>query len=115
MFAILLLFISGCSLGLFSDDEPIEEVQEEKVSSPKIEKKDFGPVFTVDKENYKEFQARIACGETHERLLDEYNWTIDRVVEVGRKVDDETLKKYVFARLDENCETRLDVVEPSIG
>ncbi len=117
---LLLFFVSSCSLmsvDMFSLDE--------KESSPKYnatnplwereERKDYGPVTAADFKAYVDFHTRVTCGETTDELLMEYNIDVDRLVEIGRKYDNQTLLHSVFDEVILKCPDKIQFIEPSIG
>ena len=117
--AVLLLFVSSCSILSYDpftlDKKAAVAEPKDTVANGQSKVADYGPVTTADKEMYTQFQIRVACGESSDKLLQEYKIDINRLVEIGRTVDGEILKSSVFEGVMSRCPDKIESVEPSIG
>ena len=117
---LLLFFVSSCSLlsvDFFSLDDKGNDEGNTTMNPlwQHGERKDYGPVTAADFQTYVNFHIRLSCGESIDNLLTEYDIDVNRLVEIGRKYGNETLKHSVFQGVMSSCPEKIDVLEPSIG
>jgi hypothetical protein len=104
---LILFLVSSCIIQESSNTDDNIKSEESIVV---FENRTFGPVTSVDKENYLEFMALVSCNKPQDRLLERFNWTYARVVEIGRSVDQDYLSKEIFKRMQMYCPDELELV-----
>jgi hypothetical protein len=112
---LILLLISSCNTLVDNGSEQV--IKKNIILEPitRIEKIDYGPVYPQDIENYYIFQTKVICGESHEKLLNQFNWTFNRIYEINQKINQDESSKIIFAKVSETCPEMIEYQEPSIG
>lgn len=119
IFLLLILFlVSSCTIAklpaaLKNHNQIIKNnhiVEEKEI--PEIK---YGSVSAQDINNYYDIQTQILCGASHGSLLKQYNLTIDRLVEIGSKVDKKTLPAIINEKAKLLCPEKYVYMNPALG